>query len=246
MARETKKQKEAREAAEAEQAQNEQLAAEGASVAEVGGETAVVTSNADNSGVDMGLLGRIVDATKGNSFLYLGTDESAALVAAGLVEINSSIIDDYGAVATRATVQGMQIMADTQNTSSGDATQANAPAAAAPASNFVIASVPLPTRKSERAGRSSSYPFDALEVGQSFFVPATEAKPNPRKSLASTVSSATRRYATKTDQTREITVKGVKKSVPVYAETRKFEVFEGTGDAYGQPGVNGAIVGRTK
>lgn len=248
MARETKKQKAEREAAEAAAAANNDAGSETGTVANVGGETAVIESGENtNSGVDIDLLSRVVDATKGNSFLYLGTDESAGLVAAGLVETNASLVDNFGGVATRATAQGMQYMADNQNSApAADAAASTAAPAAAASPSFVIASVPLPTRTRSNAGRSSQYPFDNLEVGQSFFVPASEKMPNPRKSLASTVSSATRRYATKTDQTRVMKIKGVEKTVPVYNETRKFEVFEGTGDAYGQPGVKGAIVGRTK
>lgn len=256
MARETKAQKAEREAAE--QAAADSQANAGANIATVGGETAVVEAP-----LNLDLLSQIVAATQGNSFVYTAQADYEPLVAAGHVEINPGMVNETGSVATRATATGIQYMADANNNAAtgstneqsvagsdaaagGAALSAAQPAAAPAGSGFVIASVPLPTRKSERAGRSSSYPFDALEVGQSFFVPATEAKPNPRKSLASTVSSATRRFATKTDRTRNITVKGVAKSVPVYEETRKFEVFEGTGDNYGQPGVKGAIVGRTK
>jgi hypothetical protein len=53
--------------------------------------------------------------------------------------------------------------------------------------------VALPTIN--RGGdRSQLYPFDEMEVGDSFFVPVSETMPNPGKTLASTVSSATRRY----------------------------------------------------
>jgi hypothetical protein len=42
--------------------------------------------------------------------------------------------------------------------------------------------------------RAQLYPFEQMEVGDSFFVPVTDTMPNPGKTLASTVSSATRRY----------------------------------------------------
>jgi len=49
--------------------------------------------------------------------------------------------------------------------------------------------------------KAESYPFDKLTVfpapGHAFLVPATAAKPNPAKTLASTVASATKRYAKK-------------------------------------------------
>lgn len=220
-----------------------------------------------SDGLDMEMLGSIADATSANTFVYLGTDATAALVAAGLAEVNPGMSDNFGGVATRATAAGMQRIAEHRAAGSqgggsvggeqlppaSAGAQPEQPAASsgpaatvASVGDFVIATVPLPERKSTGAGRSSSYPFDKLEVGQSFFVQATAAKPNPRKSLASTVSSATRRYATKTDQTRNVKVKGVLRAVPIYTENRKFEVYEGTGDHYGKPGVKGAIVARTK
>lgn len=63
---------------------------------------------------------------------------------------------------------------------------------------FVIETgVELPAIK--RGGdRSQIYPFDQLEIGQSFFVPNTETMPNAGKTLASTVSSATRRHKAST------------------------------------------------
>lgn len=42
--------------------------------------------------------------------------------------------------------------------------------------------------------RAAIYPFDKMNVGDSFFVPATTDRPNPAKQLASTVSSATKRF----------------------------------------------------
>src|SRR5579862_2092398 len=40
------------------------------------------------------------------------------------------------------------------------------------------------------AGAPQKYPFDSMNVGQSFFVPATEKVPHPEKSLGSTLSQA--------------------------------------------------------
>ncbi len=69
--------------------------------------------------------------------------------------------------------------------------------------------VALPTVR--RGGRGANiYPFDAMDVGHSFHVPVSEDKPNPAKSLASTVSSATARYK---DESGEVTRKFVVRSV---------------------------------
>ena len=100
--------------------------------------------------------------------------------------------------------------------------------------------VPVPAISGRGRGRGGNvYPFDQLEVGQSFFVANSESKPNAAKSLASTVSSATARYAvpaedgsTKTNKKGEV--------VPVMVETRKFVVRSVEED-----GVKGARVWRT-
>lgn len=99
-------------------------------------------------------------------------------------------------------------------------------------------SIPVPTISGRGRG-GNVYPFDTMEVGHSFFVAADESKPNPAKSLASTVSSATARYAvpsedgaTKTNKAGEV--------VPVMVKTRKFFVRSVEED-----GVKGARVWRS-
>lgn len=98
--------------------------------------------------------------------------------------------------------------------------------------------VPVPAISGRGRG-CNVYPFDQLEVGQSFFVANDESKPNAAKSLASTVSSAAARYAvpaedgsTKTNKKGEV--------VPVMVKTRMFVVRRVEED-----GVKGARVWRT-
>lgn len=92
------------------------------------------------------------------------------------------------------------------------ALQASTPAApAAPVAKptFTIdkgIAIPVATR----GARGVVYPFDTMEVSDSFFVAATEAKPTPAKSLASTVSSASKRYAPKKFTIRAVTENNVK------------------------------------
>lgn len=57
-------------------------------------------------------------------------------------------------------------------------------------SGFVV---PPPSKRGGLKGEV--YPFTHMSTGQSFFVPATEQRPNPAKALASTVSSANKRFA---------------------------------------------------
>lgn len=54
--------------------------------------------------------------------------------------------------------------------------------------------ISVPASKRGGGLKGETYPFAQMAVGQSFFVPATEAKPNPAKSLNSTVSSANKRF----------------------------------------------------
>jgi hypothetical protein len=54
----------------------------------------------------------------------------------------------------------------------------------------------IPIEKADRKGnaRKSKYPFDDLEVGESFFVPATDEKPKPWKSFGPVIYWANRRF----------------------------------------------------
>lgn len=151
------------------------------------------------------------------------------------------------------------------------ASLATAPAAVVSTSQFAIMSgVVLPESKRGNrgggAGAPKKYPFDALEVGQTFFVPATAADPDPVKKLGSTISSANMRYAEKTGQTKvvERTKRGPgnkavvgedgknvreTKTVDEYKFTRKFAIRPITkgqklGDWVAE--TDGALIGRTQ
>lgn len=168
-------------------------------------------------------LGEIVAA--GPNGLYTSPTVHGPLVEAGMVEINPAMTNEAGEIATRATQKGIDEM--NQNTETGTA------AASAPvATSFAIEdNVPMPTSSGRGRGRGGNvYPFDALEVGQSFFVPNSEDKPNAAKSLASTVSSATARFAVPSeDGATKTNKKG--ETVPVMVETRKFVVRSAEGGA---------------
>lgn len=55
--------------------------------------------------------------------------------------------------------------------------------------------VPLPVKQKAGAKRGSKYPFDKLNVGQSFHVPATVENPEPLTALASSLTGARRVFA---------------------------------------------------
>ena len=194
------------------------------------------------------LLESIVKETNGaEGFKYVDPDskELKVLIATGLVEVNSEITDGVGHIAARSTAQGAAFI-----TQPKENTQMNAPQTAqtlAPAaSKFVIANVAIPTPK-RGGGRKAGtqYPFDELEIGQSFFVPATEAKPEPVKSLASTVTSANERYSEEIPGQTRINKKG--REVPATRQLRQFVVRSiEDGAPWNHPGVRGAAVFRVE
>lgn len=152
-----------------------------------------------------------------DGFIFAAPASIAAFVTAGLVETNDTIKDEAGNIAVRLKPE------TNEGTSTVTDTNTNTNTAAPVASGFAIEDgIPVPAG-SGRGRTSTTYPFEALNVGQSFFVPNSESKPNAAKSLASTVSSATARYAVPSeDGATKVNKKG--ETVPVMVETRKFVV----------------------
>ena len=153
-----------------------------------------------------------------------------------LIEINIHEHDpsDKSRVACRVTTAGAALLTANQNPVNEEKVAM---------SNFEIiqdAELPAIKRGGGGGGAPTKYPFDKLEVGNSFFVPATVKLPNPLKTLGSTISSANHRYATVSGEkqverskrgTRNklvLDVNGNKimelKTVPVYEFTRKFTI----------------------
>jgi hypothetical protein len=190
-------------------------------------------------------LAAIAEATNdpARGFVYMTEKSVKVLLDAGLVECNNAMQDGNGNVAVRATKAGIDALASPVEPETNEGTEIMDTPAATAAPFAIEDGVKIPSIK--RSGAAASiYPFDKLAVGQSFFVPATEAMPNPGKSLASTVSSASKRYATE-NGTREINrkVDGVmtKVTVPAYEYERKFVVR-----SVEENGVKGARVWRVE
>lgn len=185
-------------------------------------------------------LENVVAATQAGSFVYTSASVHVPLIEAGLAEINPAISNEAGELATRATKKGIETVSST--TTQETAAVETAAATVAPvtaSSGFAIeAGVPMPSI-SGRGRTGTTYPFDKMEAGNSFFVPNSEDKPNAAKSLASTVSSATARYAVPAaDGSTKANKAG--EQVPVMVETRKFVVR-----SVEENGVKGARVWRT-
>lgn len=183
--------------------------------------------------IQAAMLDKIAEATMtAAGFAYVKNGATAAvLVAEGFAELNASMIDG-DKIAARATEKGIDYYQNGGNveTTNETVTEGNQTVTnTTPAPNFAIETGVAVPPISRSGAAASIYPFDLLEVGQSFFVPATDDMPNPGKSLASTVSSASKRYATQIG-TKPVTRKnretGVEETVelPVYHYDRKFMV----------------------
>jgi len=170
------------------------------------------------------LLASIVNDTKGaQGYSLVHPDDVKALVDAGHVEVNHEIKDPSGKIAARATATLLASHA-------AGATVTDS----APANVFVLESgIPLPPA-AKGGRRDEQYPFSKMGVGQSFFVPVTAKYPKPWETFGSTVSSATRRFATEHPTDKKKNRKGVE--VAVLVATRKFTLRQVTA---GQKYANG-------
>ena len=159
------------------------------------------------------LLRAIVAA--GAAGIFASPKELTWLTTQGMVETNSQITDEQGNIAVRATQKGIDQIMTTETT------QVSTPAVKS-AGNFVIEDGFAIPAASKRIGKASTYPFEQMAVGQSFYVPATEDKPNPAKSLSTTVSAANRRFAEVIPG--EFTTNKKGEQVPATRKTKNFLV----------------------
>lgn len=190
---------------------------------------------------NLDLLKKIVDATSVEGHTFSSVMDFSHLEGLGLIESNSDLVNDDGDIAVRATQAGFDLIYPDHEVSMPEPTPEPAPEAEiqtpaiTPAKtkgitmSFVIEdSIPVPekTAKRGRVAGSTKYPFHQLQVGQSFFVPASEKTPNPAKALQSAVAGAIRTYANESGTKMH---KG--KEVKAYKATRVFEVREVEGGA---------------
>jgi|ERR1700743_1924957 len=193
------------------------------------------------SGVDMDLLKKIVAATESGNHVFITQAEGTPLIdhVPRLIDVNLAITEGDKAAA-KATAEGIaMVKGEVQTISAGDVGKLDV------LGEFQLMSgIELPaSRRGQglRGGRANKYPFDKMEVGNTFFVPVSEEIPNPLKTLGSTVASANMRYAVETGQTKEVerTKRGPdrkamvdasgakireKVTVPVLDHKRKYEI----------------------
>jgi hypothetical protein len=177
------------------------------------------------------LLATIASAMLAEPFYALATEKEAKELTDGkLAEFNPEIRDG-DKIAIRLTDEGLKANTEMNAPASNTGTDngANTSTATAASSFAIIDGAALPS--AARGGRNGPvYPFETLNVGQSFFVPATSDKPEPAKSIASTATSAAKRFANpvKDGEGKPVMetykVRGVEKTREKYEFTRRFAV----------------------
>ena len=106
----------------------------------------------------------------------------------GLIQPRSGAeVDPAGNIAVFATSKGITAALG----EGAITTEATAPATE---SKFVLETGFTPPVTKRGGVKASLYPFAQMKIGQSFFIPATAERPNPAKALASTASSASKRF----------------------------------------------------
>jgi hypothetical protein len=150
------------------------------------------------------LLALIAASTEpSEGVLMLTQEEAGEAFAAGYVTVDNTIVEGNTA-AVSLTDAGKAALTSTEAT----------PAGAAAANGFEIdAAIPLPGAGSRR-GRSGGYPFEALEVGQSFHVKPSKEDDTLDALLtriSSSVSGARTRFAEETGETETVKVKTYKR-----------------------------------
>ena len=147
------------------------------------------------------LLTFIATSTQSTAgFAFVPKDEAEKLVKAEptFVTLDASVVNGEGQIKAVATTAGIEALAAQSGTTAASQTTTTGTPEPMKFERIVLDKLPEINRG---GNKSDSYPFADLVAPtkdgkyDSFLVPATEAKPNPAKSLASTVASATKRYA---------------------------------------------------
>ena len=130
---------------------------------------------------------------------YLTAEQGSNLASEGLIMVNPAVVspDNPHAFFCQLTQAGIDAIPDIPT----EPTE--------PTSQFPIsADVPVPIKiKRESGPRISKYPFDLLEINQSFHVSVSDECPEPWKTVASNVGAANRRYEEPDPSGEKVTVK---------------------------------------
>ena len=193
---------------------------------------------------------------------HVSKDVGMPLLEQELIVVDTNQLNPAGDALVSLTDKGKTMI-------TGNSAAAPALSPAGAAMYGVIKGAVLPPSKrgfAKGGGAPMKYPFDALEIGDTFFVPVSEEHPNPEKTLGSTVSSANMRYAEKTGETKVVTrnKRGAKNklvmdangqpikeevTLPVYKHTRRFSLRPVVaGETYGAwvAPANGVLIARVE
>lgn len=161
-------------------------------------------------------LENVIEATKADGFVYTPVEFHQPLVDQGLVEVNPEMTNEAGHIATRATEKAFGNTMATEEIKTAEKPKFEIESGVA---------IPEKVRNSTglRAGRTPVYPFDSLEVGQSFFIPNKGDK-SAAKAMASTVAGANARHSQVVEGKTRTNRKGA--VVPETVQLRKFKIFD--------------------
>lgn len=180
-------------------------------------------------------------------FMYALEKDVKSLVAAGDAEMNMNAANPNNPkeFAVRASEAGKAKQA---------ALAATSPAAPTP--TFTIETGEALAKPTRGGGRGSTYPFadfpapttnaEGKLVTARIFVPATEKMPDPAKSLSSTVSAASRQFATVTGTKKGKNRNGVEVDKNIYQFDRKFAIVAGEKKNADGTVTKGAYIERVK
>lgn len=148
------------------------------------------------TGTNLALLSLIATATQAGGFHYVSSTDGTPLVDAGLIEVNTGMLDEAGNAAARTTEAGSKMAA-----SNVPATQL-----AAVSSFGLITGAVLPAgrKRGGGGGAPAKYPFESMEIGNSFFVPVSAETPEPVKTMSATVSNWNEKYKVETGETEVV------------------------------------------
>lgn len=130
-------------------------------------------------------------------FIMMTQDEGKPLVEAGLATVDTANVDGNKAAVSLTDAGKAAAAEHAPKDGEGDSTDA--------ASFEIEDGIAIPAN-STRKGREGGYPFDKLEVGQSFHVAKTAANPDPASRLASSASGARAKWAEKTGEQETVNV----------------------------------------
>lgn len=156
------------------------------------------------------LLAALAEATRSGetAFLYVDEGDAKTLYDAGLALVDTNTRNDDKQVAVRLNDAGLayaeknpaepdnNVLSNQGNSDAKEASDKKRQSTGyvRPAVIELDKSVQMPSVSRGRAGETS-YPFDTMEVGDSFHIAATNANKDPAKSVASSVSTANIKYS---------------------------------------------------